>query len=331
MPRGSFKHEEAQQGGFGFQEGNLLITKSVVAVHQLPPNSKTGEQSAPFTCLRWTGVKLDSEWNEIDGEAPVVLAAELRLGNTEQVRPGKLDAKDFDNLDVEPEDLGDEVDTEGNAVYLVEGAKLNRSWAIMEESLRKYGFKPEISGRGIATDFEGMTAHFKTVEGQKYIAKKGAKAGQEVTPTNLVVDRIHTYPYDAKKKAGKAANNTATSTAAGKSSGTASASAAASGSHGPNGTAGVSVDDGLDAAKAVFGNLSAEFKKEIPADKEVKRADFQKALTKELMRQKVKPQLQKQVMDVVKDDDKLMELAGALMEAGGNGQFVVGDGTVSFQ
>lgn len=292
-----------------------MITKSVIAVHQLPPNSKTGEQSDPFTCLRWTGKKLDSEWNEIAGEeAETTVVIPIRMGKPKEsnpskedaIRPGKLAAKDFDNLDVEPEDLGADVDTEGNAIFLEPNAKVGRGWAIMEESLRKSGFKPEISGRGVATDFEGMVAHFKTVEGAKYIAKQGKDKGKEVTPTNLVCDRIHTYPYDKKKGAA------GTATAAAKTTSTAAASGKTNGA-----AADAGADDAQGAAKTVFGNLSAEFKKEVPVDKDVPRATFQRALTKELMRQKIASKVQKSVMELVKDDEKLGELAMLLVDQPG--------------
>jgi hypothetical protein len=312
--RGSFKHEDAMQGGFGFQEGYLLITKSVVAIHQFPVNSKTNEQSDAFTALRWTGTKLDAEWNEIAGETnDTTVVIPMRLGMPDSIRPGKLAAKDFDNLDAEPEDLGDEVDTEGNALFLEEGAKVNRGWAIMEESLRKCGFKAEISGRGIATDFEGLVAHFKTVEGGKYIAKQGKNKGQEVTPTNLVCDRIHTFPYDKK-----------TSRAGAKASAGASGASAK-----PNGATAAVVDDALSHAKTVFAALSNEFKKECPADKEIARAAFQKSLTKELMRQKINPKIQTLIMGLAKDDEKLMELAAEMMEVGVN-TFAVGEGVITF-
>lgn len=308
MPRGSFKHEDASQGGAGFQEGNVQVIKSVVAVHQFPPNSKTNKQSDAFCAMRWTLKKLDSEWNELSGdEADTIVVLPIRLGTLDQMRPGKLAPKDFDNLDVEPEDLGDEVDTEGNALFMTDGAKAGRGWAIMEESLRKAGFKPEISGRGIARDFEGMVAHFKTVEGQKYIAKQGEKKGQEVTPSNLVCDRIHTYPYD-KKKGGAGA---------GSSTGSVKAAPASSGAGASSGSGAGSADDAIATAVSVFNQLSNEFKKEIPAGKEVDRAAFQKAVTRELMRQKMPPKLQKSVQDLVKNDERLTELAMALVDQPG--------------
>lgn len=320
MPRGSFKHEDSSQGGFGFQEGNALITKSVVAVHQFPPNSKTNEQSDAFTAMRWTLKKLDADWNELGGEdtdSTVVLP--VRLGTLDQMRPGKLSIKDFDNLDVEPEDLGEDVDTEGNALFIVDNAKPSRSWAILEESLRKCGFKPEISGRGVASDFDGMMCHFKTVEGAKYIAKQGAKKGQEVTPTNLVVDRIHTYPYDKKK----GSTTTSAKTGGGGKTTTASTTSTASISASNNGDATT-----LAAAVQVFSKLSKLFHDKVPKDKDVARTDFQKALAAELMRQKLDTRTQKNIMEFVKSDDGVVDLANELVDQAG--AFSTDGSTVNF-
>lgn len=309
MPRGSFL-DASKGGGLGFQEGYVLIERSYSTVFQFPPNSKTNEQSDAFCALIWEGTKLDSEWNELPGDDNGFQIIN-RMGGLDQVRPGKLVEKDFDNLDVEPEDLGNEVGVVGNSFVLEADAKFHQNWGKVKDSLEKYGFKSEVLGRGIATDFVGMAAHFKTVEGAKYIAKKGKSAGQEVTPTHLECDRIHTYPYDAKKK-GAVAGKTSTAAAGGKTNG-----AAAGGG-----------DDAVEAAKTVFGKLSAEFKKEVVVGKDVDRAVFQKALTKELMRQKINPKVQKSVMDLVKDDEKLVELAMALVDQAG--AFSTDGATVTF-
>ena len=70
-----------------------------------------------------------------------------RMGQLESCRPGKLDAKDFDNLDADPEDLGSEVNTVGNCFFLTEG-KLSQAWGKMKDSLEAKSFKKEILGRG---------------------------------------------------------------------------------------------------------------------------------------------------------------------------------------
>ena len=108
MPRVSLKHEDAMMG-FGVQEGYFEITKSVCAVHQFPPNSKTGKQSDPFTAIRWSCNKLNEDWSVPDEPESVSLI--IRLGQLDSIRPGNL--KNPDDIESEPKDLGNEVDTEG--------------------------------------------------------------------------------------------------------------------------------------------------------------------------------------------------------------------------
>src|SRR5215471_16052596 len=157
MPRASFT-ETAGGGGFGFQEGHVRIDRSVAKVFQYPPNATTKEQSDPFTALVWTATKLDKEWNELPGDDNEVEIL-IRMGNVETCRPGMLKAKDFDNMNVEPEDLGDQVGTEGNCFSMEGDAKLGVGWREMKESLLKKSFREDILKRGITTDFEGMVAH----------------------------------------------------------------------------------------------------------------------------------------------------------------------------
>src|SRR5262249_1085364 len=201
MPRANFR--ETQGGGFGFQEGNIRIDRSVARVFQYPPNSQTKEQSDPFTALVWTATKLDKEWNEFPGDEDNTVEVLLRMGTTDTCRPGKLAPKDFDNMNIDAQDLGADVGTEGNCFYLEDGTKLGIGWKAMKDSLEGKGFKPEILARGITTDFEGMWGEFKMEEGRHYIGRRGARAGQEIKPTNLVCDRIETYPYDKKKEVKK--------------------------------------------------------------------------------------------------------------------------------
>src|SRR5262245_17822408 len=256
MPRANFREI---QKGFGFQEGFVRIDRSVAVVYQYPPNRETKEQSEPFIAMSWEYTSLDSEWNVKGDEdeqqnEPII----IRMGDLSTMRPGKLDPKDFDNMDVLAEDLGSDVGTEGNTFFWDADAKFNRNWGALQASLEACAFKPEILKRGIATDFEGMVLHLKTEEGQKYIAKRGRNAGKEVTPTNLVCDRIHVYPYDAKKET-KAATKAATKTTTAATKPT-------------NGKA--EVEDVLAQAVLVFvgdgekrTGLSAKFRADVPAGK----------------------------------------------------------------
>ena len=328
MPRASFS--DVSKGGLGFQEGRILVLDSYSTMFQFPPNSKTAEQSDAFPALIWKAVRVDDNGKpreDAEGNKEEVEVIH-RMGSIDEagtyaIRPGKLNPKDFDNTDVEPEDLGTDLETKGNSFVVDTGAKFAIGWGFIDDTLKKHGFKPEILGRCVTTDFIGMDAHFKQQEGTPYIAKKGKNKGQEVKPSNLVCDRIFVFPYDAKKPAqgagtaGSTAGSKSTTAAAGSGKGAAQGSGAATG-------------DAMAAALVIFGGgthpdinkgaaiegLSPEFKKAVPNDKEVKLDDFRKAMTSELMRRKVNPKLQKAVMEeVIRVDDKLMELAGALMEA----------------
>lgn len=319
MPRASLRYEDAAKGALGFQEGNVLIQKSVSAVFQYPPNSKSGIQSDAFCAIVWTGVKCTAEWEPTEEEVEIV----HRIGGLDKIRPGKLNPKDFDNMDAEPEDLGNEVGTEGNALFMEEGGKLSKSWGLMDESMRKAGWKAEIAGRGVITDYEGTKAHFKTVAGEKYVAQKGEKKGQEVTPTNLVCDRIHTYGYDQKKP------STTTATK-GKAAGAASGG---SNGHAKPGAGGEVGEDALELAKAVFANLTPKFFEKVGKEKEVSKVDAWKALTTEMMRQngsgvnkgKLGPKGTEAVKAVFNSDEQLGVIGGETE------LFTLGDGTITFQ
>jgi len=303
MPRANFR--EVQGGGFGFQEGHVRIERSVAKVFQYPPNSTTKEQSDPFTALVWTATKLDREWNDLSGDDNEVEIL-IRMGNVETCRPGQLKPKDFDNMNVEPEDLGDQVGTEGNCFFMEVDTKLGAGWREMKNSLEAKGFKPEVLARGITTDFEGMLAHFITVEGKPYIARRGAKAGQEVKPTNLVCDRIETYPYDVKKSKGTVKETTGKP---------------------PNGAAEEEVNLISDAT-ALFKAFTPKFWDKVKRGDAVKVEDLRKALTQEMMRQKLKAPQQTKLMDWFKDEENLLELAGELVDT--NAAFAVEDGKVTF-
>jgi hypothetical protein len=314
MARVGFKHEDAQSG-FGFQEGWARIQKSRVAVHQYPKSKDPKKaQSDKFTAMRWTLALLDSQRQpkHDDQDAPMIEILPVRLGPTDEIRPGQIDPKDFDNLDVEAKDLGDAVDTEGNAIFAMPDKKIQRGWAIMEESMRKCGFKAEISGRGIATDFEGMVAHFKTVEGEPYVAKKGANKGEKVTPKNLVIDKIVVFPYqltaDEKKALGaedvkSSPNPTPAPSTSGSTTTTTSPSTASSPTNGEPSEA-----DILAGAVQVIKHLTPGFFTKVAKGQDVARDAFQKAFTGEVMMQKMGGKLSKLVCDYIKNAENLKTL-----------------------
>ena len=307
MARASFRHEDAAKGGLRFQEGTIVIRKSFATNFQYPPNRTTNEQSDPFPAIVWQGVRVNSD-NEPLEDQPVEIVQ--RVGELGKVRPGKLAPKDFDNMNVDPEDLGADVGVEGNALVVDDGVSLSRDWGRLDESMRKAGFKAEIAGRGITTDYEGTILHLKTVKGEKYIAKSGKKAGQEVEPTHLECDKILVYGYDVKKPSASASKGAASKST--------STSASGSNGHAKPGEAGEVGDAVLEMAKAVVLNLTDQFKSAIPAGKEVGFDVFEKALPMELMRQngkpgenkgKLGPKVTKDIMAAFRNQSALMQIA----------------------
>jgi len=280
MPRVSLKHEDAMMGG-GVQEGYFEVTKCVCAVHQFPPNSKTGVQSDPFTAIRFTLNKLNEDWSELDEAESVTLP--IRLGKLDSIRPGSL--KNPDDLEEDPKDLGSEVDTEGNSVYGEDGAKASGNWGAFEQSLRAKGFRADVIARQYMPDYVGMKFHLKTVDAGTY---KDKNTQEEKKATNLVVDQIHTYPWDVKKSKSK--------------SGSVKASAKAE-SNGSDSEA------ALDIAKAVLGDLSDVFKKAVKPGQSVKRSTFQIQFQLELTRKKIEKAMVGPVLTAIKNDENLAKLA----------------------
>ena len=306
MPRGNLN--EVSKGGVAFQEGYIRIDRSVAKVYQYPPNATTKEQSDAFIALVWEGRRLTPEWQELPGEENHVEIV-FRMGDLDKIHPGILQPKDFDNMNAEPEDQGDAVGAEGNCFKQAADAKFSFGWGITKESLEKAGFKPEIMGRGILTDFEGTMLHMKTVQGQEYVAKQGKKKGQKVIPENLVCDKIQVFGYDVKKGAGGAT----AAAAGGRPNGAAAAAGAGAGgatgtAAGPN-TGGIPVDEARAEFCSILANASDMFKAKVRPGTAVDRATFQKELTNEMYRVKPAPAMQKAIMAVVKDDALLAQIA----------------------
>lgn len=315
MPRGSFKPEDALKGGFAI-EGNFEVTKSVIAVHQLPPN-KAGKQSDPFCAMVWQGYKLDENWAR--PEDAEIQALALRIGQLSDMRPGSLTNPDDPNE--EPEDLGREVGTEGNAMFVEQGKApfADSAFMMMISSLEKPGgFKPSEIAKGCATSFEGMKLHLKTANMRTY---KDAD-GKDVTPTTSVCDQaISVYPYD--KKGGKPAAKPPVKAGGGKTVGTVAVTGKTV--QAPKEVSAEETDY-MALALEMITNGQDAISKACPVGTAVKRGTFQMKMNQLLLSQKIDKGLHKGLLDTLRDDEKLMELGGMA-----NFLFDSEAGTITFQ
>lgn len=262
----SFATKDAYEPKLGFQEGNFDVTAAKTQVFQYPPNKESGEQSQPFLAAIITFQRTDEKGEPLDEEPQDrVLRIEKDLS---RMRPGQADSRD----DPDPEDLGDELDTVGNAIFGEEHSKINANtaWSVFVHSLEQRGFKPEILGEGYMPDLVGLRGHATTQKGEKRNI-----GGREVEPAYLVVDKITHFPYEAKpaapvkKPAGKAAAASAAASAAspvavGQNAG---AKPNGTGASGPVAVPSPKATAGSDAAEALATEIVTELAADLAGDK----------------------------------------------------------------
>lgn len=199
MPKIGFGIKDAVETSVGIQEGNVEIVEAKCKIHQFQPN-KRGEQSSQFTAVALKFHKLDKEFERLSGdEDEVTNWVYFSLGgkSLDRFHPGQATGPD----DNDPDDLGDEIDTEGNVIYPVEGAKLNTKckWIMFTKILEQGidgkggGFRPSVLGDGFLPALIGTKGHVLTIKLPK-IDETGAE------PTCLVFDKIVQFPYEKKAK-----------------------------------------------------------------------------------------------------------------------------------
>lgn len=282
--RASFASEDAGKTSFGIQEGFVEVLGAVVKVHQYPPAKGSSDQSDPFPCVQLELAKLDDKGEKLD-EDPVKM--EFGIGKLEYFHPGKVSDPDDEEEDVE--DLGEEVDTEGNCIaVVVDGRKVHgkTKWMIFTESLEKHGFKTTVLKRGYMPDLVGLRAHVVSRPMEKI---PGSTAKKD--PTCLVVDKILQFPWD-KPKSGKKSSS-ASSKVNGKVKETKESS--------PAEDASVSEDVtelALSTLRTVAKDLSG---------KTVDRKKVQVAAQTTMMKEKAAPKLHRPVIDLLRSDEWLEE------------------------
>lgn len=194
MPKVSNNPADAIETSVGIQEGNVEIVDCISRIHQFQPNKKSGDQSAPFSCVAVQYQKLDKDMDPTDDD-PEWVYYSLGKDSVEKFHPGTADDADDDD----PSDEGDEVETEGNCINAVNGDKPNKKckWMGLAESLVAKGFKPAVLGNGFLPDLIGTKGHVFTKSMDKI-------EGNEKAPTVLIFDSISTFPYSDKGKKGSA-------------------------------------------------------------------------------------------------------------------------------
>ncbi len=196
MPRVSFASADLVDVSFGITEGSVEIVSAISKVHQYPQNRKTGVQGDPFPCVQIQFAHLDPKTGQKTDAEPATM--EFGIGSLDKFHPGKVTGPD----DEDPEDLGDEVGTEGNTLYPVEdGNRITKSskWSHLVVSMEQLGFKPEVLGTGYLPSLVGTKGHVKTVTLPKFDNTR------EKEPTALVFDKITQFPYEKKGTAPKPA------------------------------------------------------------------------------------------------------------------------------
>lgn len=281
MPKVSCAAKDAVEVSLGIQEGVVEIVGAVVKVHQYPPNRRSGEQGDPFPCVQLTVVRCDKNGERISTDE---IKEELGIGKLDKFHPGKAE----NAADNDPEDLGEEVDTEGNCIYATDAnSHLNKKckWILFADSLEQKGFKPEVLQNGYMTDLVGLKVEVKTETLPRTPGYKGDK-----DPTALVATRILQFPYDKKGKA------SAKAPAKSQAKPPASASAPA-----PAATPSTSGTD-EEIALSMLGAVADEYAGQEEA---IERRKLQTAVQTKLMRLKVPVKQHKGILDLVKNDEWL--------------------------
>lgn len=191
MAKASFLINDAAASNFGIKEGNVEIVGAITKVHQYPPNRQTGVASDPFPCVQLEMRQFDKDWSPLGDDTTKM---EFSVGKIEKFHPGNaVSAEDQD-----PEDVGVEVDVEGNCIVLAEdGARFSKqcAWIRFTDTLEQRGFKPEVLGNGFVPELIGTRMHVTTIE-----LPRMPNSTKKEAPTALVCTKIEVFPYDKKTK-----------------------------------------------------------------------------------------------------------------------------------
>lgn len=300
MSRASLARRDASEGQLGIQEGFVKIVNAVTRVHQYPPSKKTGEESTPFPCVQLHFARLDPKSLEPIEEDPIPV--EFGVGKLEKFRPGNAANRD----DEEPEDLGEEVGTEGNCLY-TDGGRIwaYSKWMYLSESMEQCGFNPDIMGAGYMPDLIGTVGHVKTITIPK---QPGITYKKEAEPTALVFDKIVTFPYEKKGKGGSGSGKGTAATAGKPATPAAGKAAPSKGKTAANAAPEPSGDtDGQEKAVEVFQSVATA-----KAGETVELSKLRGLVLTATLKAKMPAAVSKQVQEQFKDEGWVSETAEAL-------------------
>lgn len=249
MPKPNM-HPDNYVESSGALAGKFEIISSAFKVHQA--NQREGQESRNPTCAQVFKIHpITDDGDRIEDATELELVLALGGKSLTSFHPGNAESAD----DAEPEDLGDEVGTEGNSIYSANGALPNAaaSYSIFNRSLAHKGFDKKKIADCYAPHYVGLKFELATVTPDKLEAfgSKKREIDPKVAFTYKVVQAIIEHPKApgaGKKKA------TAAAVPAGKSGATAP-TAASSGDAGSGSSGG---DDAEAVAMAVLGEVAAK-------------------------------------------------------------------------
>lgn len=212
MPKPNM-HPDNYVESSGALAGKFEIVSSLFKVHQA--NQREGQEARGATCAQVFKIHpITDDGDKIEDAAELELVLALGGKSLGSFHPGTAENAD----DAEPEDLGDEVGTEGNSIYSANGALPNAaaSYSIFNRSLAHKGFDKKKIADCYAPHYVGLKFELATVTPDKLEAygSKARPIDPKVPFSYKVVQSIIEHPKAAgSKKAGKAAPGT-TKTAA---------------------------------------------------------------------------------------------------------------------
>ena len=306
MPRASSRSTDAPKLGFGIQEGIVRFSRCRFA--NIQHNKADGTATTPFFGFTTDLTKLNDDLTPINEDQTESKDFQIAWGSRVdkdlancKFRPGNQSGPE----DTDPEDLGTEIGTEGNGMY-VEKADFapyaDTEWMLFTAGLEKLGFLAEINYQSYAPNYEGLVIEVKTVSKEDLCKKFKVRFNPDTTPgarpqTAWDIVKIHNRPYEEKKKsAGKKASTA--SKDAGKTNGDATNEAVALFQLALQGGKAV---DGSNPAKVIEGVLKRN------ADKQVDVAKLHSVFMPVMQALRIPMPKQKLVLEAIKDPAFLVD------------------------